>query len=84
MQMIRLAALVGVIGAGALGVACKKEQPAQQPMGMQQQPTNGAIPGADPGTGTATTATPTGTVAPAASTAAPAASIARRGRRGER
>lgn len=75
MQMIRLAALVGVLGAATFTVACgKKEQPAQAPMGMNQ-PTNGGIPGADPGTGTGTTPT-TGTAAPVGSaapgTAAPA------------
>jgi hypothetical protein len=72
MQMIRLAALVGVVGAAAFTVGCgAKEQPAQAPMGMQQTPTAGGIPGADQGTGVPTTAAPAGSTA-APTSAAPA------------
>jgi len=72
MQMIRLAALVSVVGAAAVATACSKKEspPAQAPMGMNTT-APGAIPGADPGTGMGTAAP--GTVAPGA-TAAPAAS----------
>lgn len=73
MQMIRLAALVGVLGAATFTVGCgKKDPPPQTPMGLNTPPPNGAIPGADPGTGMGnqTTAPPAGSTAP--TTAAPA------------
>jgi len=68
MQMIRLAALVGVVGLGVLATACGKKE-TQQPAAYAPQNTNtapGAIPGADqPAPGTVGTVAPAGSTAPA-------------------
>lgn len=66
MQMIRLAALVGVVGAGALATACAKKE-TQQPAAYAPQ--NTATPGAIPGADQPTTPAAGGTTAPAGSTA---------------
>lgn len=69
MQMIRLATLVGVVGAAAFAVACSKKENTTQayyPTNSGQTTAPGGVPGADPTTAPPATAAPSGSTAPGA------------------